>query len=250
MFTNLNVYMDYVDLNNEKLQLHSVQLSGNVSYTITVSKLEIKQYKAELKFNHNASLFSYWQSTDSTIENKDDSSIKENRNGTFQANVKVDLTDRGIIEYWNNLEFDFLLINRKNPNSADRISVKKNKEKLNWKLQTEEKMAGNILCKSAKIYIEEDEYIAWYAESIPVSFGPLYFRGLPGLILEVHNLDKSLMLTANEVNINKDRLVKLKFPNDSIISNDSYEKLKKIKLEKTAAEIKEKLRKMKSRMDH
>jgi len=56
----------------------------------------------------------------------------------------------------------------------------------NWDLtHTEQKKIGDLQCKKATTTFRGRNYIAWYAPSIPLSYGPYKFHGLPGLIVSI-----------------------------------------------------------------
>jgi GLPGLI family protein len=58
-------------------------------------------------------------------------------------------------------------------------------EAVGWKLGSEKKRVLEYTCMSATVTLDNQEIIAWFAPEIPVSLGPSYFGGLPGLILAV-----------------------------------------------------------------
>lgn len=62
--------------------------------------------------------------------------------------------------------------------------------KLNWKLQSEQKMIHNYICKKASLFFGGRLWEAWFTEDIPISDGPYKFHGLPGLILEINDSKK------------------------------------------------------------
>nr|WP_297310140.1 GLPGLI family protein [uncultured Flavobacterium sp.] len=63
----------------------------------------------------------------------------------------------------------------------------------NWNVTyTETKMIGNFLCKKATTIFRGTNIEAWYTEEINIPFGPWKFKGLPGLILEVYNVNDFL----------------------------------------------------------
>lgn len=64
-----------------------------------------------------------------------------------------------------------------------------------WKHSTETRTIGKYHCRSAATSFRGRNYIAWYAEAIPVSHGPWKFSGLPGAIVEVHSVDRNLVFT-------------------------------------------------------
>jgi len=72
---------------------------------------------------------------------------------------------------------------------------------IDWKIEKETKMIGKYLCIKATYVKLIDDYddemkrkekqkelliTAWYTPEIPISNGPSYYAGLPGLILELH----------------------------------------------------------------
>lgn len=65
------------------------------------------------------------------------------------------------------------------------------KPKLIWKIYKENKKIGNYVCLKATTEISinsqgsKELITAWFTPKIPLSFGPLGYDGLPGLILEL-----------------------------------------------------------------
>lgn len=72
---------------------------------------------------------------------------------------------------------------------------------IRWKLTTEEKKIGNVVCRKATGYFRGRDYEAWYAPEIPVSLGPWKFQGLPGLILEVYDTQKNIFISAESIEL-------------------------------------------------
>ena len=54
---------------------------------------------------------------------------------------------------------------------------------ISWELHNETKKIGSLLCKKASAKINGKSIFVWYTEEINISEGPLYFRGLNGLIV-------------------------------------------------------------------
>lgn len=72
---------------------------------------------------------------------------------------------------------------------GNELFVIKEQAVLDWKLSNEEKQIGDYSCKKAEVNYGGRTWIAWYTSEIPISEGPYKFHGLPGLILEVSDLD-------------------------------------------------------------
>lgn len=61
---------------------------------------------------------------------------------------------------------------------------------IEWKIfEKETKKIHNFTCFKATALFRGSEMVAYYTPEIPIGFGPFKFKGLPGLILEVFNVD-------------------------------------------------------------
>lgn len=74
-----------------------------------------------------------------------------------------------------------------------------------WELQNETKNILGFKCYKAKTFdcLSVSEIHAWYAPDLAINNGPLYFNGLPGLILRIDFIiEKKLAssMTANTIN--------------------------------------------------
>ncbi|MDA3616311.1 GLPGLI family protein [Polluticaenibacter yanchengensis] len=59
-----------------------------------------------------------------------------------------------------------------------------------WELiNTSDTIINNIRCGRAKGILDTEKYIAYYAIDIPTNLAPYQFRGLPGLLIYVENID-------------------------------------------------------------
>jgi GLPGLI family protein len=56
-----------------------------------------------------------------------------------------------------------------------------------WEILESNKEILGRSCRQAKTSFAGREYIAWFTEDIPINDGPLFFYGLPGLILEIYD---------------------------------------------------------------
>ena len=81
-----------------------------------------------------------------------------------------------------------------------------------WKITQESKQIGKYLCFKA-IDIESTNKkmkpIAWFTPQLPVSFGPLEYNGLPGLVILVEMHKRTI--SASETLLNpKEKIVVVK----------------------------------------
>ena len=109
---------------------------------------------------------------------------------------------------------------------------------LNWEITNKTKKIGNYTCRQAKTtekhYSRQGHYyykdvVAWFTPEIPISFGPKYYKGLPGLILQIE--DKEYTLTAIKINLNPSEDVKIKRleKNDKVITQEeSFNRIKEM----------------------
>lgn len=70
---------------------------------------------------------------------------------------------------------------------------------LDWQLLTGDSLVNNVACKRATCHYAGRTYIAWYAESIPLPYGPYIFQGLPGLIMDIRDTHNNWIFTNNGV---------------------------------------------------
>lgn len=132
-------------------------------------------------------------------------------------------------------------------------------EKFDWKITDEQKKIGNYTCNKAQIIIPvteeelkeyeefkkkqvgnktsfmtisepKDQIIeAWYTMEIPVSNGPREYWGLPGLILELH--DGNTTLLCSKIILNPTDKIEIKAPkNGKNVSQKEFDKIQEDKM--------------------
>lgn len=109
-----------------------------------------------------------------------------------------------------------------------------------WEITKESKMIGDYLCfkattKKKTIKIVDDKrkeffenVTAWFAPSLPFSFGPANYTGLPGLILELQ--DKFVGFVAKKINLNEKVTIEILKANKTI-SNNEFDELSKKRMD-------------------
>ena len=99
---------------------------------------------------------------------------------------------------------------------------------LKWQLTNETDTILGYICKEATTTFAGRKYIAYYAEDLPIPYGPYKFGGLPGLILEMYDTDEEFYWICKDINLNKEPIKKYKW---------NYEKTTKKKWQKFDKEI-------------
>lgn len=103
-------------------------------------------------------------------------------------------------------------------------------EKLNWTITDESKLIDKYLCYKAyttKIIINKNReqkeiaITAWFAPSIPFSFGPKDYNGLPGLILELQ--ERNFTFYATTINLSDKKKI-INLPKRKTITYEEYER--------------------------
>jgi len=125
-----------------------------------------------------------------------------------------------------------------------------------WKLSEETKTIAKQLCKKATTMItlpqmrmrigrggenntdttsnapripKETELVVWYAEHIPVSFGPDNYSGLPGVIMEIDQDNGATVTTAVEVSA--------KYPKKELVAPSKGEKMNRAQFQENMQKL-------------
>lgn len=122
------------------------------------------------------------------IENENNANITEideynNKITIAEKRIKLDATKYYINRNENIIYFTQVF---RDKNSL----VKDSLPDYEWDLKSlETKKIGDFLCKKATTDFRGSQIVAWYSEELNVPFGPWKFQGLPGLILELYNVN-------------------------------------------------------------
>ena len=84
------------------------------------------------------------------------------------------------------------------PMSRDKFFIKIN-DQLNWKILPETAVIANFNCQKAEVEYGGRNWSAWFTKEIPISEGPYYFQGLPGLILQIQDEQEDYVFIATEI---------------------------------------------------
>ncbi|MFN4144804.1 MAG: GLPGLI family protein [Runella sp.] len=113
-----------------------------------------------------------------------------------------------------------------------------------WKLLSEHKKVGNFNCQKATTTWRCANYEVWFAPEIPYNLGPWKLNGLPGLIVEAHNLtaDHRYSLTSLSTTATPQMLKAIKPPagKDPVHDFREYAQIQKKELKKMETFLKAK----------
>lgn len=166
----------------------------------------------ELTFNKSMSSFMRIKKLDNDVDYE--TKMKDIARGTFTSDSDV------YIYYDQKKE-----IHKK----SDGTLVENKYDETKWDITTESKTISTYLCYKAIQKIpfvnrkgenKIKEVTAWFTPSLPYSFGPKSFYGLPGLILELHE-NKTTYLASKIVL--SDEEIKMDFPKGKIITKEVYD---------------------------
>ena len=123
------------------------------------------------------------------------------------------------------VEYFEYLISSKKSKITDEFSIK-------WTTINEKKMINDIECYKATTDFRGRKWEAWYAPSIPYSFGPWKFHGLPGLIISIHDESKRYKKKKKKIENLKENIYKDKLKQFKSIKYDVQQMLKEFVLER------------------
>lgn len=128
---------------------------------------QFKVLKSTLNFNNSKTLF-----TPIEPETQSNGFFGDSPMANQVNTIYTDLTTNTIIDQKKVFEETFL--------------VKDSTRKINWKITSETRDIAGYTCRRANALILDSIYVvAFYTDEIPVSGGPEFFNGLPGMILGV-----------------------------------------------------------------
>ena len=95
------------------------------------------------------------------------------------------------------------------------LKYKQNLKQIDWKIQPDKKEILGFSVQKAKGTFAGRNYTAWFAPELPFSDGPYKFDGLPGLILEISDLQ-------GHYNFSLIGFQELEKPVDKLLNLESY----------------------------
>ncbi|WP_169630218.1 GLPGLI family protein [Flavobacterium humi] len=148
----------------------------------------LQNFEANLYFNNVYSKFDY--------KNKETSDkVSEIKTATNVSKTVIKKADTTMTSIFFNPVKNILYSSKLN----EVVFEDNNQQK--WELIDEQKVIGNLHCAKAVCSFRGRDYIAWYVNTIPVSFGPWKFNGLPGLIIEIYDSRKEVYMAVKKIDM-------------------------------------------------
>lgn len=97
---------------------------------------------------------------------------------------------------------------------------------MTWEILPDEKKMDSMVCVKARCRFRGREYIAWFVPEIPLPYGPWKMGGLPGLIVDLQDVDENLVIQLQSI---QDKSTAIVLPNKVKYTMDKHiEELQKI----------------------
>lgn len=193
------------------------------------------EYTIKIEYNHiynklNNKIYSYINENKIILIEKND--LKEKIDNDFENNkIKIQNIDTSedfsLINLDSNLFFIHVEFDNKNNWFMDTLKI------IDWKIENTFKKIDTFNCQKATCFFAGRYYNAWFCNDIPIRFGPNKFNGLPGLIIEIMDVENKFIYKLKEFEINQNKVLKNKkyaaFLKNKEFRN--YKELKQIQLD-------------------
>ncbi|WP_185144732.1 GLPGLI family protein [Chryseobacterium sp. SC28] len=121
--------------------------------------------------------------------------------------------------------------------SSRNFAYKDSFPKLQWQVSNSKKEILNYFCKSATVNFGGRVWEAWFTDEIPINDGPYKFFGLPGLILEIYDLEDNYHFVATSILKQNE---KIEMPSSTIkTSKEQFLKIKENLIKDPALYVRE-----------
>lgn len=128
---------------------------------------------------------------------------EKNKQAVFYQDTLIVRKVKGKEEYWTEAENKMPYAFRKSDGfyaneslfQSDLYLFADKSFKYEWDIKNETKKINGITCQKAISNLKGNKVIAWFSKDIPVSYGPLNYWGLPGLMVQVENYFSTITLT-------------------------------------------------------
>ena len=193
-----------------------------VQYAMQLNLNSYCSYDAKLYFNNTQSLFEYQETSLEKEMTEEEINQKFIKSDNISFNIRIKDTVHYYTKYDRETNKIYELIRGFNKNEF--YEIQESAPTVNWKITDEKKEIDQYECSKATCSFRGRNYIAWFTTTIQTSFGPLKLHGLPGLIIELSDEKKEVMIQARIVK-KEEHLVKNEPLDVKTITHSEYKKL-------------------------
>lgn len=154
--------------------------------------------KALLQFNDSTTLFSYYKlALEDSIPNLN-SLLFDSTKGAIIATSQYD--EKGA-QVYRNFKTNQIIFRQSKVKPLDPYTVNDDWINILWSIEPGKKDILGYTCQKATGDFRGRTYEAWFTTGIPLPYGPWKLFGLPGVILEATDKDRTIHLIAKAVNL-------------------------------------------------
>ncbi len=163
-----------------------------VTYSMALNFFGTSSYDASLFFNKSQSMFEYKENFlgDERAEEKNDD----------EGNIKITYHDNSLNYIKTNKEKNIIRESKGISEIKEPILIEESIPVIAWNISEETKKINQHDCYKATSSFRGRNYTVWFTPDIQTGFGPIKLNGLPGLILEVSDETKEVVLYAKSIN--------------------------------------------------
>ncbi|MFC6101245.1 GLPGLI family protein [Olivibacter domesticus] len=172
----LTIFVDRLNQAGRSVN-YSIQADYHMSYLPDSTNNQIKEEEMELLVNSGESVFRAKKKalTDSIIN---EGSKGNNNLGLLASNLTQ-------IRYYIYKIGDTIITQDEFKVNPKEKAFYSEPRKFDWHISDDTASIAGLLCQKAKMVYGGREWIAWFAQDIPLDEGPYKFCGLPGLIVKI-----------------------------------------------------------------
>lgn len=142
---------------------------------------------------------------------------KENGGGNININIGKTLIKGSQIRYYNFTTEGKLY--QYHPFMGTIFAIEEPIQNIDWKIENEIKKIGDYTCQKAIGKSFGRIYEAWFTTDLPYHFGPRKLHGLPGLILEAHDVKNQIIYTFERIDMIPDNTENIILPGNAVVTN-------------------------------
>ena len=222
-FQGIATYKTQIKIDTKDLKLDTASLGMDMVNMIKKQLSKGNQSSHQLIFNRNESVYKSIEQVDMPSTSSGNVQIKMNFSGSgYGGVIYKNLKDKKLLSQEDIMGKQFLV---NSPLGSEM-----------WKMTKEKKNIGKYECYKAVSEFEGEvngkkiktKKVAWYTQQIPVSNGPDFYGGLPGLILEINDGKRTILCT--EIQLNPKKKLTINAPTQG--KKISREKFSKIQMQK------------------